>query len=86
MKKSNRRHNGQIRNRRSRTLLFESLERFASCLAVNWRNPVNSLDVTGDGVTVPLDALNIINEINNNGSRQIGRRKRSSKAILGYEW
>jgi len=34
-------------------------------------NPVEPLDVNGDGVIVPLDALLIINELNANGSHPL---------------
>ena len=37
-----------------------------------WQNPENPLDVDGDGFVVPLDALLIINEINDGGSRPLG--------------
>jgi len=34
-------------------------------------NPVNPLDVNGDGTVAPLDALAIINDLNSNGARQL---------------
>ncbi len=34
----------------------------------SWVNPVNALDVNGDGIITPLDALAIINYLNLNGS------------------
>ena len=67
-----------LRCQNHRKLAIESLEA-RQLLAVDWRNPVNSLDVTGDGATVPIDALNIINEINNNGSRRLSDQKDPSK-------
>ena len=35
--------------------------------AATWFNPVNALDVNGDGVVSPLDALDIINRLNSIG-------------------
>jgi hypothetical protein len=61
-----------------RRLAIEALET-RHLLAVTWRNPVNALDVTADGSTVPLDALNIINELNNNGARRLADSKDPSK-------
>lgn len=36
-----------------------------------WQNPTNANDVNADSFVTPLDALLIINEINNNGSRNL---------------
>jgi hypothetical protein len=36
-----------------------------------WHNPAKSTDVNNDGITTPLDALNIINYLNENGSVQL---------------
>lgn len=36
-----------------------------------WQNPSNANDVNADNFVTPLDALLIINEINNNGSRNL---------------
>ena len=41
---------------RTRPLLFEPLED-RRLLAVDWRNPLDAVDVDGDGFVVPLDAL-----------------------------
>ena len=68
----------KMRRRRSRLakthfqrpLLFESLED-RRWLAVDWRNPVDAVDVDGDGFVVPLDALVVINDINANGARAL---------------
>src|SRR5688572_20032731 len=49
--------------RRLRQLRFESLED-RRLLAVDFRNPVNSLDVSGDGFLSPVDPLQVINELN----------------------
>ncbi|HEY2411363.1 MAG TPA: FG-GAP-like repeat-containing protein [Pirellulaceae bacterium] len=34
-------------------------------LAADWQNPLLPVDVNGDAVVTPLDALNVINELNN---------------------
>ncbi|MGE0756877.1 MAG: peroxidase family protein, partial [Pirellulaceae bacterium] len=65
----------RLRTRRS---YFEPLET-RQLLAVDWRNPVDALDVTGDGRTVPLDALSIINELNRNGTRRLSDVRDSDK-------
>ena len=36
-----------------------------------WQNPANPLDVNRDGLVVPFDALLVINEINERGSRSL---------------
>lgn len=36
-----------------------------------WRNPTNRFDVNNDGAVSPLDALLIINDLNNNGARTL---------------
>ena len=46
-----------------RRLMVESLED-RRLLAVDWRNPVDSVDVDSDGAVSPLDALVVINYIN----------------------
>jgi hypothetical protein len=53
-----------------RCMSLERLER-RDLLAVIWRNPVNALDVNADGATVPIDALNVINDLNANGTRAL---------------
>jgi hypothetical protein len=40
--------------------------------AATWVNPVNPLDVNGDGVVSPLDALVIINLLNSHGGGTLG--------------
>ncbi len=50
---------------RFRSLLIEQLES-RRVLASDWRNPIDSLDVDGDGSISPLDPLVIINRINEN--------------------
>ena len=63
--------------RRDRHLLFEPLED-RRLLAVDWRNPVNSLDVNDDGFISPVDALQPINELNDNGSHALADVRRAS--------
>jgi hypothetical protein len=36
-----------------------------------WTNPLNSLDVNQDGLVSPLDALQVINDLNTNGPRML---------------
>jgi hypothetical protein len=38
----------------------------------NWRNSNGPEDVNSDGITSPVDALMLINDLNENGSRQLG--------------
>src|SRR5262245_52342011 len=61
-----------------RSLILESLED-RRMMTVNWRNPVDALDVTSDGNTVPLDVLNIVNELNSRGSRKLADDKDPSR-------
>ena len=37
----------------------------------NWQNPVDALDVSGDGNTSPIDVLLVVNHINNHGAHQL---------------
>lgn len=55
------------RNRQRRHRLLPTLENLEArmMLAGDWQNPANSLDVTDDGLVVPLDVLTLINELNN---------------------
>ena len=59
---------------RSRNLLHELLEA-RQLLAVDWRNPVNSLDVSSDQRVSPLDALLVINELNKSGGHALPTEK-----------
>lgn len=43
--------------------------------ASDWQNAVLPLDVDASGLVVPLDALHIVNDINNNGVRQLPASK-----------
>ena len=51
-------------------------------MAVDWRNPVDPLDVNADGIVAPLDALRIINDLNANGSRQLAVPRSSGASYL----
>jgi len=55
---------------RSRALRLESLED-RRLLAVGWRNPVHSLDVSADGLLSPVDVLQVVNELNAVGSHAL---------------
>lgn len=50
-----------------RRLFVETLED-RRLLNADWRNPVDSIDVDGDGAISPLDALTVINYINAQGT------------------
>src|SRR5687767_12733196 len=76
--KKNRRARRRKPGNQCRSLLFEALE-IRQLLTVNWRNPVEALDVSGDGLTVPLDVLLVINELNANGARQLSEQKDPAK-------
>src|SRR5687767_5343666 len=54
-------------HRKKRVLLLEGLED-RRLMAVDWRNPADSLDVNSDGVIVPQDALIVINRLNEHGA------------------
>lgn len=63
----NRRARGRIRT-------LETLEGRAMLSAVSvspWQNQANHLDVNADGRVTPLDALSIINSLNNGGARAL---------------
>lgn len=49
---------------------FESLEA-RRVMASDWQSTPNALDVDGSGLVVALDALLVINDINDNGVRQL---------------
>ncbi len=49
---------------------FESLES-RRVMASDWQNSVNALDVDASGLVVPLDVLLVVNDINENGARQM---------------
>lgn len=51
------------RNRRRKQLRHERLEMRAMLTASPWTNPLNPLDVTGDGQVSSRDALNIVNRL-----------------------
>ena len=51
-------------------LKFERLEA-RQLMASDWMNAVNAMDVNSSGEVTPLDVLLIVNEINQNGSREL---------------
>ncbi len=51
-------------------------------LAVLWRNPADNLDVNLDGVITPTDAVQIINDLNANGIRQLPSSKPTGTPFL----
>jgi hypothetical protein len=53
-------------------------------LSVPLQNQLNRHDVTGDGRVTPLDALMIVNDLNNRGSRTISVRGSGSSTIPSY--
>ena len=66
MKQSTRNHRG-----RHRALGFEQLEGRRLLSANPWHNPKLASDVNGDGFVVAADALQVINELNTSGPRQL---------------
>ncbi|MCO6455820.1 MAG: VCBS repeat-containing protein [Pirellulaceae bacterium] len=48
-------------------------------LAADWRNPVDSLDVSGDRIVSPIDVLLPINRINSQGAGPLGERPVDSR-------
>ncbi len=42
-----------------------------------WTNPVNAIDVNGDGQISPIDALDIINHLNSSGQGTLGTAPRA---------
>src|SRR5262245_3109086 len=70
LNKRSRRTEKKRRRAQPRHFRFEFLED-RQMMAVDWRNPVNALDVNADGFTVPIDVLQIVNELNANGSRRL---------------
>jgi len=57
-------------NRRRRRLWVERLED-RRLLAGDWQNPRNALDVDDSGIVSPLDALLVINDLDEMGSREL---------------
>ena len=73
---------------RHRSLLVEQLES-RRLLAGVWQNPRNALDVDDSGIASPLDALQIINDLHENGSRQLPLSRPAVAAYLdvnGDDW
>jgi Dockerin type I domain len=68
-----------------------TLERLEArmCLNVEWRNPVDNIDVTQDRRLSPLDALLVINELNGSGSRALVESRQPDRPYLdvsGDSW
>jgi peroxiredoxin Q/BCP len=53
--------------------MFERLESRFLC-AADWQNAVNRLDVNSSGYVEPLDALIVINDLNQNGIRSLAAK------------
>lgn len=72
----------RIRSRgRARRLLLESLED-RRVFSVDWRNPVDSIDVNSDGNVSPIDALLVINYLNSGDSRSLPPEHDPSKSYV----
>ncbi len=67
---SSSRKTSQTQKQKRRQLRIESLEH-RQLLNVDWRNPVDHLDVSGDSLITPIDALRVINELNRSGSHDL---------------
>ena len=76
---SNRQHGCKRQTFRSR--FIEQLEG-RRVMAVDWRNPVDSLDVSQDQLVTPIDALLVINEINLGGSRRLADARQGTAPYL----
>ncbi len=75
----------QNRHRRfKRRLILETLED-RRLLNVDWRNPVDSMDVDNDGAVSPLDVLVDINYINSTGSGGLPARRDPSLPFLDVD-
>jgi len=53
-----------------RSAFFESLED-RRLLASDWQNSLNEFDVNDDGLTSPIDVLNVINHLNRERPRAL---------------
>lgn len=53
-------------------------------LPIPWQNPDFAFDVNDDGVTSPLDALLVINELNQRSSRQLPSTRAGAEEIWGF--
>src|SRR5262245_60802040 len=62
----------------------EALER-REMLAVDWRNPVDSLDVNSDGFVSSIDALLIINSLNTRGEPDLPAERDASSPFLDVD-
>ena len=66
--------------RRCRRLFLESLED-RQLLAANWRNPVDSLDINNDRQITAFDAIEVVRELNLNGTHALPATKPADKAF-----
>ncbi len=77
--------NRKIRAKRvCRSFLIEHLED-RRMMNVDWRSPVNSLDINADGRVAPLDALLVINELNANGIHALPSTKDPDKSYFDVD-
>ena len=65
----------------ARSLRVEQLES-RMLMNVDWRNPVDSLDVNNDLVISPLDVLVVINDLNSRGARGLPLTRNPSEPFL----
>lgn len=63
-------HLQRRQGKRNRSLFFEHLET-RHLLAADWQNPLFQLDVTDDAHVSPIDALVVINTLNEVGAREL---------------
>ena len=67
-----------------RRLVVESLED-RRLLTVDWRNPVDSLDVNNDGNVSPLDVLEVINYLNQHSSGSLAPQHDPAKPFYDVD-
>ena len=77
------RHSSRDFRRRilARSLRVEQLES-RMLMNVDWRNPVDSLDVNSDLVISPLDVLVVINDLNTRGARALPPTRNPTEPFL----
>lgn len=75
---------GHERSRKRSGWRLQELERLEErrLLAVDWRNPVDSLDVDQSGFVVAFDALQLINDLNTRGARPLPPQKEVDEPFL----
>ena len=83
MRKQYARHSSRDFRRRilARSLRVEQLES-RMLMNVDWRNPVDSLDVNNDLVISPLDVLVVINDLNTRGARALPPTRNPTEPFL----